>query len=399
MKNIAMVCFSHYPADPRVRREAERLESSGINVHIICMRGAGEMKREEFGQVTAHRILSGAERKETLLRYLWLSMLFTIKACLKLLALSRDQRFDLVQVHNMPDFLILAGVVHKLLRRPLILDLHDLTPELFESKWGSGRNRVLAPLVKAVERVACRIADHIITTSMGFANRLIDRGVSPQKITLVLNAADDHLFQRRKPRQWRRIDAGAQLLYHGTVARRFGLHVAIEALHQLQEIIPHSELHIYGKYDPSYRVELERQIASLNLEKLVHLQNYVPLEKIVEVIEDSDVGIVPYLSDPFMNLALSTKTFEYVSMGLPVIASRLPSLTALFNDRSIHYFDPNNAQSLAQAVAGVCHHPTVSEEYAVRAARTYEDFSWPIMAQRYLDLITGIGARQRTQWA
>jgi predicted transcriptional regulator len=43
----------------------------------------------------------------------------------------------------MPDFLIFVGGVHKILKRSLILDLHDLTPELFESKWSRDKGAVL----------------------------------------------------------------------------------------------------------------------------------------------------------------------------------------------------------------------------------------------------------------
>jgi glycosyltransferase involved in cell wall biosynthesis len=99
-----------------------------------------------------------------------------------------------------------------------------------------------------------------------------------------------------------------------------------------------------------------------------------------------------------MDLALSTKTFEYVNMGLPVVASRLPSLTALFNDASIHYFAPGNAAELANAIAALCHNPTARQAYVERAARVYEKFSWPIMADRYLNLINGLTI-SNVKWA
>ena len=387
MRRIAMIVLSHYPADPRVRREAEELNRSGFAVDVICLRGTTETAVESFDHVTAYRIMPGTEKKESVLKYFRLSLLFAIKAFARLLRLSWQRQYSVIQVHNMPDYLMFVGVVHKILGRPLILDLHDLTPELFASKWGAGKNAVFGPLVRLAEKSACRLADHLITTSSGFRNRLIARGVSPDKITLVLNAADRHIFKARSPRQWPLITHGARLLYHGTVAKRFGLHLAIAAVHELQTRMPGTQLHIYGKYDPTYRAELEEMIARLKLENQVILNGFLRQEDIVEVIENSDLGVVPYLSDPFMDLALSTKTFEYVGMGLPVVASRLPSLTALFDETSLHYFAPGAAADLANKIAALCGNPQARKEYADRAAVTYEKFSWPIMAERYLALI------------
>lgn len=385
-----MVVFSYYPADPRVRREAEKLNGSGFAVDIICLRGPAESNVETFDHITAYRVMPGTDKKESIWKYFGLSALFAIKAFVRLQKLSVKKHYCVIQVHNMPDFLILVGTVHKILRRPLVLDLHDLTPELFESKWGGKKKAIFQPFVRLVEKVACKFADRLITTSVGFKNRLIERGVPPAKITLVLNAADDHVFKTRSPREWPRITHGARLLYHGTVARRFGLHVAIEAVHKLQAIIPGTKLYIYGKYDPTYRAELEELITRLNLGEQVILRGFLRQEEIVALIESADAGVVPYLSDPFMDLALSTKTFEYVSMGLPVVASRLPSLTVLFNDTSLHYFTPGEAEDLANKIAALCSNSCARKEYADRAAGIYKTFSWSIMSQRYLDLIRGI---------
>ncbi len=117
------------------------------------------------------------------------------------------------------------------------------------------------------------------------------------------------------------------------------------------------------------------------------MKGFLRQEELVEIIENSDIGVVPYLSDPFMDLALSTKTFEYVSMGLPVVASRLPSLTALFNEESIHYFAAGDAADLANKIIALCSDPIARKAYAERAAGAYEKFSWPIMADRYLNVI------------
>jgi glycosyltransferase involved in cell wall biosynthesis len=136
------------------------------------------------------------------------------------------------------------------------------------------------------------------------------------------------------------------------VKERFGIHVVIEAMPQVRQALPEATLTIiHGAFDPAYRVELEEKIASLGLQECVQLEKFRPLEEIVKFIHESDIGIVPYMSDIFMDIALSTKSFEYVAMGLPVVASRLPSITSLFDEECVAYFEAGNAEDCAQPVS------------------------------------------------
>jgi glycosyltransferase involved in cell wall biosynthesis len=387
MSQIAMVVFSYYPADPRVRREAEALSRAGMNVDVIALRAPKEPRVEQLGRITTYRVMQGTENKESFVKYLRLSAAFAVLAFFKLQILSLQKNRKLIQIHNMPDFLVFAGVAHKVFGKPLILDLHDLTPELFKSKWSAEKNGALMQTARLAEKISCGFADHLITTSAGFQKQLVARGIPPAKITLVLNTADDHVFKTQSQRQWIKIEKSARLLYHGTVARRFGLHIAIEAVHRLRKTIPEAQLRIYGKYDPTYRRELENLIAQFGLQDRVRLCGFLHQEEIVKIIESSDLGIVPYLSDPFMDLALSTKTFEYVNMRLPTVASKLPSLTALFDDESIKYFAPGNAADLADKIAAFCGDPEARQSYTERAATAYQKIAWPVMAERYRRLI------------
>jgi len=394
MARIAMVVFSYYPADPRVRREAEVLERAGHSVDVLCLRKKGEKKEESFGAVTACRVMPGSENKESLLKYFALSSLFAAAALARLAALSLKRRHQLIQVHNMPDFLVFTAFFHKLRGIPVVLDLHDLTVELFESKTIGKPLGAMLGVVKAVEKLSCWFADQLITTSAGFRNRLIERGVRPEKVTLVLNSADDRVFKFPPPRAWKNIKEGPVLLYHGTVARRFGLHIAIEALENLRKTFPTARLNIFGKYDPSYKAELEELVAKKGLTGCVSINGYLQLDKVTEAIASSDIGVVPYLSDPFMNLALSTKIFEYVSMGMPVVAAGLDSIKEIFGEGSIKYFNPGNPVDMADKIEEFCQRPEERREFVKKAEKAYSAVSWQVMSGRYLEtvntLISGI---------
>lgn len=389
MKRICMIVQSLYPNDVRIRREAEALEERGVGVDVICQRGADQDEFEQYGLVRAYRI--SAERpKESIGRYLAVSVSFAARAFFKLQSLARENHYALVQAHNMPDYLIFSAAAQKLRGVPVVLDLHDLMVELFQAKWGRRKNRLFGPIVRAMEKLSCRFADRLITTSDGFKASLVDRGVKAEKITLVLNTADPKIFKFQPGREFRAIADGPRLLYHGTVTERFGLTLAIEAVAKLTETMPGATLHIYGKYDESYRRILKAKVRELRLEGNVFLEGWRTLEQIAEIIAQSDIGLVPYQSDPFMDLALSTKTFEYAATGLPVVASRIASITSIFDDRCIQFFDSNSAQDAADKIIELCRRPELRKSQAERSFGKLTEISGTVMKERYVGLIEGL---------
>ncbi len=385
-----MAVFSCYPADPRVRREAEVLAKAGFEVDIICLRSKGEDALGDYGRVTAHRVMRWPERTESLFRYFIASSVFAALSLAKLLRLSLRRRYSLIQVHNMPDHLVFVGLAHRMAGVPVILDLHDLTVELYESRTRGSVTAALLPFVKAAEKLSCAFADKVLTTSPGFRQRLIERGVPPDKIVLVFNSADNAVFSAPPEREWRKIEDGPALLYHGTVARRFGLHVAVEAVSLLRTRLPKTRLSVYGRFDPSYREELEDLIRERSLAEHVRLYGYLPLDRVGEAIGASDMGVVPYLDDPFMRLALSTKVFEYVCMRMPVVASRLESIMSVFGDDGIKYFKPGDPEDLALRIEEFCRNPDERKDYTERAARSYDVVAWPVMSEVYLGAVNGL---------
>jgi glycosyltransferase involved in cell wall biosynthesis len=389
MPRVCMIVMSHYPNDERVRRQAEALEREGVPVDIICMRREDQARTDEYGLVKAHRVQSDGP-KENLKDYLWLSVKFAIKAFFALQRLSWKCKYNVIQAHNMPNFLVFCAWPQRLAGRPVVLDLHDLTVELFASRWSEEKTKRLGPLLRLEEKISCAFAKRLITTSKGFEERLANRTGRPDKISLVINTPDPHIFTYQEDRQFRPIDRGARLLYHGTIKERFGLVKAIEALAMIQDRIPGSRLDLYGQYDPSYKNELTARIKALGLENQAFLHGWRSLEEIREIIREADIGIVPYLSDDFMNLALSTKTFEYTSCGLPVIASKLRPVTSIFSEDCICFSEPGSAEEIADRIVELCHDPRRRENQSRSAIKALEPMSGAVMIRRYVDLIQNL---------
>jgi glycosyltransferase involved in cell wall biosynthesis len=386
MSRVCMISQSNL-TDPRVRREAEALADDGIEVDIICTSNEkNELKIEKFGLITYHKILV-KKRYENAIRYGLHTFLFFILTFFKLQSLSLSKRYDLIQIHNMPEFHVFTAIFQKFAGIPVVLDIHDLTPELFECKWNDKKHSVLIKIVRFVEKISCRFSTKIITVTEICKEYLVKRGVPPEKITLILNTPDQKIFKFDPDREFKVINSGAKLIYHGTIAHRMGIHTAVEAVKFLNEKIPGSTLSLYGHYDYSYRIFLEKLIKQFNLQENICLHGEHTQEEIYGFIKHSDFGIVPYVDNEYMNLCLSTKMFEYNASLLPVVASRLKAFSAIFNDDSIAYSKPECPHDFAEKLISLCQDPVKRRLMVEKSYSVLQTISGQIMSERYLSLI------------
>ena len=383
---ICMVAMASYPGDPRIRRQAEALEREGYEVDILCRHSSSgiQPKVEKFGKVTAYRIMN-APRQENMLKYLLISTIFLFIAFFKIQLLYLRRQYRIIQTHNLPDHLIFAGIVQKMLGVKLVLDIHDLTVELLNEKWSN--KRYIKHLVKFIEMISCKFADKVITVTQTCKERLISRGVQDGKITLVLNTPNDNIFKFQHNRKYEKISENAKLIYHGTIAERFGLHIAIDAMTFISKEIPGSKLYIYGGYNTSYGKFLKEKIKILGLEEIINLNGIITRDKIPNLLYNTDIGLVPYISNDYMNLALPTKAFEYISTGVPVVSSLLDDLSKTFSQDSICYVKENDPKQLAEMVIDLCLNPEKRKKHVENAYKEMELISGKVMAKRYVSLM------------
>lgn len=389
VKKVCMIAMASYPGDPRIRREAEALEEAGYEVDVLCRYSGNQPTKEKFGRITAYRIMNAPQRDNRIV-YLLQSFIFLVVAFFYLLVLSINKRYYIIQAHNLPDYLIFAAAIHKLFGVKLILDIHDPSVDLFEEKWPGKKNKVLKFLLAKAERYSCKLADNIITVTNTCKERLVERGNAPEKITLILNTANEDLFRFNNQRSFKEIKAGLRIMYHGTIAERFGLHNVIEAMPILLKEVPGSVLNIYGRSEGNYFAKLNNLISKLKLENNVKLNGIIFREDIPEEIKNHDIGIVPYLKTDYMSLALPTKAFEYIATGLPLVSTRLKDLSETFDDSCITYIEDSEAQKIAEAILFVCFNPETVKKRVGNAYQKLSDISGKVMKDRIVSLYNGL---------
>jgi glycosyltransferase involved in cell wall biosynthesis len=309
-------------------------------------------------------------------------------AFIKLLSLSLKNDYKIIIVHTLPEFLVFVASINKLFGAKLILDGRDITVDLVSSRWHGPCLIILKLFARLVEMCCVHFCDVVITASNGFRRSLIARCGNPEKIAVMINTADEKIFQYMGQKEFAPIEKNARLIYHGTVSNRFGVFVAVQAMQIICNSIPGSTLHVYGIYDSNYRRKIEKFISEAQIADNVYLNDVLPLEQIYSQIQTMDLGIVPYLSDHFMNIALSTKMFEYIASGLPVVASRLKSGEELFNDSCVHYFEPGSVQNLAERVLELCVDPELRAEKRESAYNVFKSkYTSEIQSRQYIKII------------
>ncbi len=391
-----MISQSPYPFDPRVRRQAEKLAASGFEVDILCLPLENEPEIEKFGdRITAFRVLKKNTGQDSIKKYLWVSINFFVLSFIRLMKLNRIRNYRLIQIHNMPDVHVFTAVIQKWNKIPVLLDIHDLTPELLTSKWNNALSRIFKPLAVFFERISCRFSDHIITVTEGCREILSERSAPPGKITLVLNTANTSTFSFYKERTFSKITSEAKLLYHGTVAERFGLHIIIDAMPSILSKIPGTTLRVYGKYDAGYKSSLEEKIKKMKLGNNVFLEGARTHEELYEIMKDSDIEVVPYISNEYMNLSLSTKVFECAASGLPIVATRLKTLQLTFKDNAVKYANDSDPDDFASKIIELCSKPDERESMIMHAYDAISLISGDVMEERYLCLIEKMTGLQR----
>src|SRR5579859_1399568 len=256
--HVCAITSDCYPEDPLVRRTAEAAQRAGYDYHVICSMSEGEKKYEVFNGVHIHRILISKANGEPLGRIsgkplvvmLCLWSIFALLALGNVARLHLKLKFDVVHVHNMPDFYVFAAFVPKLFGARVILHVQDLSPELMAAKAKGRSRRIISLLATWQERISTAFADHVLTVGWPFEEHLLKRGVPQKKLSSVLNSADPAIFPVEKRTEPFLGEPTAEhpliLMYHGTFSERAGLDIGIRAFVKARTKTPYLRLYFKG---------------------------------------------------------------------------------------------------------------------------------------------------------
>jgi glycosyltransferase involved in cell wall biosynthesis len=384
-----MLVQNHYDMDIRVRRKAEALVAAGYAVDVLGLRPRRATEKSYVLNAVNVHTLSLGKQRGSLGRYVFEYFIFLCWAWWKMTQLSRRRPYDIVDVNNLPDFLVFAGFLAKWKGAKLVFDMHEITPEFFMSKYQVDANHWLVLLSLGIERISMRFADYVITINDPVQRLLEGRGLLPGGSTVIMNSVDESLFQEgakvASPPDPSAGKAKFVMMYHGTLTRIYGLDIALEAFAQAHADMPGAEFWILGK-GPEERA-LRDQVRRLGLDDKVRFIGPVLPQEVPAWLRRSDAGVLATRQDVFLDLSFSNKLSEYIIMDKPVIASRIRTVRHYFSEEALAFFEPGNPADLARQMARLYRDHPLRGQFARQAAREYKPICWEVMKKRYLVLM------------
>lgn len=307
------------PIDRRVWCEARALRDAGYSVFVICPKGKNSCSASyeilERIHIYRHRAWEASNAVGYLLEYAW-ALIAELYLVLKVFGRSR---FRILQGCNPPDTIFLIGLILKPLGVQFIFDHHDLSPEVFQAKFG-GSGGVFGALTRLAEKWSFRAARVSIATNESFKEIAIKRGGKrPEEVFVVRNCPDLTAVRRGAVRPEIKQNKPLLVVYVGFMGQQDGLDLLLEAVEHLVKIEKRQDTHFLLIGRGSMLPALQEMVANKGLNEFVTFTGQVPHEEVVSYLSNADVGVAPDPKTPMNDNSTMIKIFEYMALGLPVV--------------------------------------------------------------------------------
>jgi glycosyltransferase involved in cell wall biosynthesis len=375
-----MIAYTPYEMDARVKRAVEALVERGHRVDVFAAVSDGIRPAANSAHLRIYRLRMKKQRTAAS-RYAFEYGGFFAWSFILISIFHLRRRYRLVYVHNMPNFLVFAGLVPRMTGARIILDVHDPAAELLASVRGRELPTWLRFLANTEERVSLSFADSVITVNESMRRRLIQMTRSPVGVTM--NVPDPAIFglQERSPRA----EGPQRLVYSGTIAHRFSLDLAVRALSMLAAEFPLLRLQLVGE-GPA--VDSLLQLAEAEgVADRVEYCGFVPHHEIPAIMDGAVAGISAQREDAFGSLVFSVKVAEYAALGLPVICAGTTTMRYYFDDDEMLFFKPEDAGDLARAIRELLSDPVAADERAGKCRIKLDKLSWSAQKEALVDIV------------
>ncbi len=346
---VAVVAYTEYPWDPRVRRGAEMLAEDGYAVDAITLRPTSGPSPTKLGGVNLWEVPLVRQRGGRA-RYLYQYAMFLLLSTTLLVRLQLRHRFRLVHVHSLPDFQVFCALPLRLAGVPVVLDLHEAMPEIVEARFHLPSTAVLPRIAALLEALSCRFASHVVAANDGIRGAVVARGLPGDRITSVYTASDVPAVppSLEELRHDLHVPDGRLIVHAGGLNPERDLGTLLQAIARLREG-KDIQLVLAGDGEPAYIRSLGQLAADLGLDERVHFLGRLAQTQAQGLVSLSEIGVVTLQSNPLTQLAWPTRILDFVALGKPLVVPRLRFLSSVLGDAA-QYYTPGDPTSLATAL-------------------------------------------------
>jgi glycosyltransferase involved in cell wall biosynthesis len=386
-KWVAMVGYTFYASDERLKRHVSALKELGLCVDVISLVDPRGVRERDEADLNFYLPRTRRFERQGKFQVIGEYVLFTFLSTFMLLRNHFFRhRYSLVHINNMPNFLIVAALPLKLLGVPVLLDIHDTMPEIYQDRFGVSAEHWMVRGLLLEERLCMRLADFVITTEHTKLERLLENGLRPEKAAVTLNLADAGLFPMPDIPEAQPPAVDFRIVYHGTLTHRLGMDIAVRAIAKITNAVPQVRLEITG--DGEQRDELVNLSRRMSLEKHIHFSDgFVPTEELPGILAGAALAVVPSRKNVATKLMLPVKLLEYVRLGVPTITVATHTITRYFQDTMVRFVPPDDPDALAEQIVYLYQNPQERLGMARSARRFFETYTFESERRRYQEII------------
>ena len=388
-----MIAYSNYIADARIKREAATLAVNGYEVSVMALAYNGSPGIEMVDNIKLIKLNISKYQGQSHVRYILSYLFFLLRSMAVCSKLALKRKIDIVHVHNMPNFLVFAGLLPRILGKKVILDIHDSMIETYSGKFGK-LPWWLYWLLFLEEKISVTFAHRIICVNHVQLQPLLNRGISKGKITVLLNVPDDKIFNSSVRSNPKADIKHFNIVYHGTLDRALGVDLAFRAVNRIRQDIPTVRLNVFGQGKDQDM--FTGMIKELNLESnVVYEKKLFPVHEIPKMLHEMHVGLIPNRNNVATQYMLPVKLLEYVSLGIPVVVPRLDAIRYYFDESSAGYYEPENLDDMVRALLVLYGSPEIRQRQIECAFKMLDKFGWSRHQLDLLDLYAGLTRKKK----
>jgi glycosyltransferase involved in cell wall biosynthesis len=363
---VCVLTSVHIPFDGRIfHRAAKSLAQAGYEVVLIAQHDKAEV-------VDGVRIVPLPQPKNRIHRM--------TKVLWRLYRLAVQEDADVYHFHD-PELMI-VGLLLKLRGKKVIWDVHEHYPNSILDKYYIARplRRFIAASFNLFERAVVRFFDYVIYTTPFVGQRYQTMKVRSGPIENYPILRLSETFQREPQKK---------IIYLGGMARIRGLIEVIQAFALAAKKHPDWELDLVGLSRPaSFEQELRDLAKRLGVAAQVRFVSWVPYEEKERLSSQASLGVITYLPCSNNTSCLPNKLFDYMLVGLPVVASDFPLYQDVVEPNHCGLtVDPTQPEEIARAMEYLIEHPQEAKQMGENGRRAVlEKYNWEKESQKLLQI-------------
>jgi len=380
MKNIAMVAYTTLSTDSRVIREALAAKEADFNVDLYTLNERNKINLYRMNIIYTKNMQYKGKNK---IKFIFSYIRFFSFCFFQISKNYFKKRYKVIHVNNMPNFLVFCCIVPKLFGTKIILDVHDLIPEVYAQKFNISLNHPFIKFLYLEERVSGNFTNVVITTNRLHSQRLLFNKIKKSNFPIILNAADEKIFQPKNNHNF--YAEPLVIIYPTTIAKHLGIDILIKTIEIIKKKGHKIILKIFG--DGEYRETAVNLVNRKGLgDYIIFSDGFVNFSYLSEEFDKAHIGILPYPKGYSTSYQMPIKIHEYFIKGLCVIASDTKIIREYFSNCAL-LFKAGDPKDLADKLYMLIQDRELMREYAEKGYEYYLNHSWSKYKKRYINLL------------